>query len=74
MCFLMKNLGLGGDAHTGKKANSLSKPRVLLWLSYTNPTERVMVTAEESNGGKGKNKFSKPRNSAVHLKESMLKN
>lgn len=74
MCFLVKHLGLGGDAQAGKKGNSLSKPCVLLWLSYTNLTESVVVTAEESIGGRGKNKSSKSRNSAVHLKESVFKN
>lgn len=66
MCFLMENLGLGAD-YSGKRANSPDKLWVLPRLPYTNPIAQVMVTAEETNGGRGKNELSNFRKPTVHF-------
>lgn len=71
----MENLGLGAD-YSRKRANSPDKLWVLPWLPYTNPIAQVMVTAEENNGGRGKNEPSNSRQPTVHfffLKKASLK-
>lgn len=70
----MENLGLGGDAQTGKKANSPDKPWVLPWLSYINLIAQAMVTAGESNGGRGKKHTEQVKKTYCSVKRKYVKN